>query len=588
MKALSKLNRTSKLWLWFVIAASITVLPACNQCTSSGPGVSSSAKGPTNDQLVLAMSQEFESLNPILQQMLATSYLNGFAIHSINWINKDWEWECALCTKIPSLENGLAKIVTENGVKKVISQWEIKAEAKWGDGAPVTGHDFKLSWQIGGSPNVAVGEKKNYTRIEDVTVDATNPKKFSIKHDKAYYDFYALSHNNIGFLPSHIEGPIWEKVKDQAGAYEKQTEYAKNPLNPGLYNGPYKISEIKLGSHIVFTQNEHFYGEAPKIQKIIAKLIPNTQTMEANLFSGSVDMISILGMTFDQALTLKEKLDKDPSLAGKYKVKFEPGLVYEHVDLNLRNPILKDVKVRKALRHGINLKELTDALFRGQQKPALHSVHPMDAYFSDDVQKYPFDIAKSKALLEEAGWKLNSSDGFRYKDGKKLTLNLMTTAQNKTREQVQVFLQAAWKKIGVNVTLKTQPARIYFGETVRKGRYPGMAMFAWISSPDNPPRSILHSSMIPTKNNSFSGQNSGGWTNPLVDKALDTIETELDAKERQKLMVKVLQEYNKDVPVIPLYFRSDVAVIPANLKNHFVTGHQHSAPRWAQYWDLGQ
>jgi len=578
-------NKKSRFWFGVVLVAALTVLPGCNQCSSGRVSVSDSS-APTNDQLVLAMSQEFENLNPILQQMLATSYLNGFVIHSINWINKDWEWECALCIKMPSLENGLAKIITENGVKKVVSEWEIKPKAKWGDGAPVTGHDFKLSWEVGSSPNVAVGEKTNYTRIESVTVDPENPKKFTIKHDKAYYDFYGLSDSNIGLIPSHIEAPIWEKTKNQAGAYEKQTEYAKNPLNPGLYNGPYRISEIKLGSHMVFTPNEHFYGKQPKIQKIIAKLIPNTQTMEANLFSGSVDMISILGMTFDQALTLKEKLDRDPKLAGKYKVKFEPGLVYEHVDLNLRNPLLQDVKVRKALRHGINVKELTDALFRGQQKPALHSVHPMDGYFTDNVERYPYDVAKSNALLEESGWELNKADNYRYKNGKKLTLNLMTTAQNKTREQVQVFLQAAWKKIGVHVTLKTQPARIFFGETVRKGLYSEMAMFAWISSPDNPPRSIVHSSMIPSKSNSFSGQNSGGWSNPAVDMALDSIETELDLEERKKLMVKVMQEYNKDVPTIPLYFRSDVAVIPANMKNHFVTGHQHSGPRWAQHWDL--
>lgn len=569
----------------FLLSVLFLGLTACTKCTSGPQNPTSNAKG-SNDQLILAMAQEFESLNPVIYQMLATSYIHGFTNRATNSINKDWKWECAVCVTIPTLENGLTKIIEEGGKKKVVSSWEIKPEAKWGDGVDVTGKDFELAWEVGSSDKVAVGEKDNYTRIEKVEIDPENPKKFTLTHDNAYYDYYKLANNSVSLLPAHLERAIWEKTKNETGSYEKQTNYSTNPLNPGLYNGPYVVSELKLASHVVLTPSKHFYGQQPKIQKIILKLIPNTQTMEANLFAGNVDALSILALTFDQALILEKKIKADPSLASRFQVKFREGLVYEHIDLNLkRNKILQDLRVRKALMHSLDRNKLTTALFEGKQKPALHNIHPLDVYYTEDVAKYPHSLEKAGALLDEAGWELGK-DGYRYKDGKKLTLSLMTTAQNKTRELVQVFLQSEWKKVGMDIVLKTEPARVYFGETVRKAKFPAMAMFAWISSPDNPPKSILHSSMIPTKANGFSGQNSAGWVNKEVDAAFDAIQLEFDVEKRKSLMKTVLQAYKAEIPVIPLYLRSDVAVIPTALKNFNLTGHQFSDSGWSEYWTL--
>lgn len=160
----------------------------------------------------------------------------------------------------------------------------------------------------------------------------------------------------------------------------------------------------------------------------------------------------------------------------------------------------------------------------------------------------------------------------------------MTTAQNKTRELVQVYLQNEWKKIGIEITIKNEPARVFFGETVRKAGYPAMAMYAWSSSPDNPPGSTLHSREIPTEKNGYSGQNSCGYSNPKVDQALDALDTEFDLEKRKTLMKSVIQAYVEEVPVIPLYLRSELAIIPKNLKNFVITGHQFTSAKDAYTW----
>jgi peptide/nickel transport system substrate-binding protein len=543
----------------------------------------SNATAASNKQLNIGITQEFENLNPIIAQMAASTYMYYMVGHPLVTINTAWQWECKLCVKLPTLENGGAHIVDEKGTKVLYVDWEINPKASWGDGKPVTGEDVKLSWQIGGDSAVSVGDKDVYQKIVAIDIDKKNPKKFTMKFKEPRYDYFQLG--TLYIVPKHIEGDVYAKSKGQAGAYEKQSTYNTNPTNPGLYSGPYVVKEIKLGSHVILERNPHYYGNKPAIEKIVFKLIPDTKTLEANLLSGTIDMISELGMSFDQALAFDKRAQRDAALKAKFLTIFEDGMTYEHIDMNLRNEYLKDIRVRQALIHAVDRDKLSTALFEGRQKKALSNIHPKDEYYTDKVVQYDYDPAKSIKLLEEAGFKKGPSNYFE-KDGKKLSFSLMTTAQNKTRELVQVFLQEQWKKIGIDISLENQPARVFFGETVRKARYNDMAMYAWISSPDNPPRSTLHSSQIPTKANGYNGQNSGGWSDPKVDALLDAILKEFAVKKRIEIMHQVQYEYTKQLPVLPLYMRAEIAVVPTTLKGFKITGHQFYSTLSVDQWNI--
>lgn len=538
---------------------------------------------PSNKQLTIGITQEFENLNPIIFQMAASSYIYYMASHPLVAIDQDWKWQCWLCTTLPTLENGLAKIIDEKGTKKLHVSWELKPTATWGDGTPVTAQDVKLSWEIGLSPNVSTGSKETYQRIEAINIDPKDPKKFTIVYKEIRYDYFQLG--TLYIVPAHIEGPIFAKTKNQQGAYEKQTAYNTNPTNPGLYNGPYTVKEIKLGSHVIFDRNPKYYGQKPAIDRVVMKLIPNTQTLESNLMSGTIDMISELGMSFDQALAFEKRVARDKGLQSRFSVLYADGMIYEHIDFNLRNETLADKRVRQALLYAVDRDKLTTALFENRQKKALSMIHPRDIYYTENVSKYEYSKEKALKLLEEAGWKKGSS-GFLEKDGKRLSLTLMTTSQNKTRELVQVFLQEEWKKLGVEISINNEPARVFFGETVKKGAYPALAMFAWVSSPDNPPRSTLHSKEIPTQANGWNGQNSGAWANKRVDQLLEDIFKEFDAQKRKVMMEEVQKIYTDEVPVMPLYMRADVSVIPANLKNFKMSGHQFYSTLNIDKWTL--
>jgi peptide/nickel transport system substrate-binding protein len=546
-----------------------------------------SAKSPaalSNDEFKIGISQEFENFNPLIKTMLATSYMYSLVGRAMVTLDATGKWVPQLAKSIPTLDNGGAKLTTINGKKVVVANWEILANARWSDGKPVICNDFKLARDIADSPNVSVAEKETYTQVEKVEWDPKTPQKCTFTYDKARWDYFQIAQTFP--LPSHLESAVWSQYGSQKEGYEKNTLYAKAPTTEGLYNGPYKISEVKLGSHVSFVPNPYFYGPAPKIKKIIVKLIPNTGTLEANLRSGTIDSVSSLGFTFDQALAFDRKVKAE---GLPYKVDFKPSLTYEHIDLNLDNPILKDVRVRKALVYSLNREDLVKALFDGKQQVALHNMTTIDPWFTADpkiITIYPYNKREAGKLFDEAGWKLNEKDGFRYKDGKKLSFQFMTTAGNKTRETVQTYLQGQWKAVGVEVIIKNEPARVFFGETLKKRRYGGMAMYAWVSSPENNPRSTLHSASIPTEKNGWSGQNQMGWANKANDKLIEQIEVEFDQKKRIELAHQMLKLYTDEVPVIPLYYRADIAVPPTALQNFRLTGHQFSETNEAELWDL--
>ncbi len=534
-----------------------------------------------NNEFKIGISQEFETLNPLIMQMVASVYIYSMVGRTLVTLDTNGKWITQLAKSIPSIENGQAKLSTVGGKKVLTAQWEIKEQARWGDGTPITCSDFAFSREVAGNNKVSVGSKEVFTMVEKVEWDPNNPKKCKFTYDKPRWDFYQLS--QFYPLPRHLEEPIYTKFSAENEGYEKNSNYSKNPTQAGLYNGPYLVSEVKLGSHIALTPNPHFYGSAPKLKKVIVKVIPNTATLEANLRSGTIDTVSSLGFTFDQAISFDKKV-KSEGLT--YNVIFKPSLTYEHIDLNLDNPLLKDVRVRKALLFALNRQELVQALFNGKQPVALHNLATIDPWFTNDPKKiviYNYDKRKAGQLLDEAGWKL-SNDGIRYKDGQKLSLQLLTTAGNKVRETVQTFLQSQWKSVGIEVLLKTEPARVFFGETMNKRQFSAMGMYAWNSSPEANLRPQFHSSNIPSEKNGFSGQNQMGWKNPKVDELLDLIEAEFNPKKRAQLAQKVLWHYTEDVPVIPLYYRADIAVVPTSLKNFALAGHQFAETNSIEEW----
>jgi peptide/nickel transport system substrate-binding protein len=527
------------------------------------------------ENLTIGITQFPSTLHPIIDSMLAKSYTQAMTLRPITAFDQDWKLICMLCTELPTIENGLAKRETyqQDGETRegIAVTYKLHPQATWGDGTPVTSADMVFTWEMGRDPRSGVANLEGFTRI--LSVEVIDNKTFTLHQDRVTYDYNSAS---LILVPAHIEQPIF--AADPA-EYRNRTAFDRDPFNPGLSFGPYRITAIEQGAKIELERNPTWWGTQGAFDRITIRIIENTAALEANLLSGTIDTIAgELGLTLDQALAFEKRN------GGRFDMLYQSGLVYEHIDLNLDNPVLADVKVRKALVYGLDRELISDQLFQGRQPVADSSVSPLDSVHSADTPRYDFDPGKAKTLLDEAGWSVMKR-GIRHNAaGEKLSLEIMTTAGNRSRELVQQVLQSQWRQLGIEVTIRNEPARVFFGETVTRRKFPAMAMFAWASSPENVPRTTLHSDQIPVAETSWSGQNYTGYASVEMDSLIDAIERELDFEKRKVLWARLQALYAEDLPVIPLYWRANSYPLPKWLKGVRPTGHQLTSTLWIEEW----
>ena len=212
-------------------------------------------------------------------------------------------------------------------------------------------------------------------------------------------------------------------------------------------------------------------------------------------------------------------------------------------------------------------------------------VNPLDAGYSADVPRYRYDPARGRGSCWKRRAGTRKAGGIRRNaQGQPLSFELMTTAGNRTRELVEQVLQSQWRKIGVEIRIKNEPARVLFGETLPHRRF-DMAMYAWISAPGeraalDPPFGAR--SRAPT--NGFAGQNLAGFNNPEMDRLIDALEIELDRDKRKTLWAEVQRLYATELPSLPLYFRSDSFILPKWLTGVRPTGNQYPTTLWITDW----
>lgn len=521
------------------------------------------------DELVLGMNTAPGTMNPMINAMLAKSLILNMTERPLTAYDAGWKQVCLACTELPTVENGKARLVDLADGKKGM---EIDIELKplvWADGTPLTARDFQFTIEVGKHPKSGVSSTEDYRRM--VKFDIKDDRHFTITMDRVTFDYNNL---DIVPLPARLEKPIFDA---DPAEYRNKTTYDTDPLNPGLAFGPYRIVELVRGSRIVLEQNSHWTGTKPQFRRIVIKIFENSSALEANLLSGNVDYIlGESGLSLDQVLAF-EKRHQD-----KYNVVYRPSLSYAHIDVKLDNPMLSDLRVRRALLMSIDRKTISDKLFDGKQPVADNETNPLDPMYSSAARHYAFDPAAAKKLLDEAGFS-QIKDGFRQNaKAERLSIELSFASGNRTLEQIAQVMQSQLKQVGIELRLKAAPARIYFDALTHRDF--ALAMYSWISRPQNVPRTTLHSREIPTAENGWSGQNYPGYANPEMDKAIDSAERELDPAKRRGYFADIQRLYAEELPVLPMFFRVDSFVIPKPLKGVVPTGHLNSSTLWIEQW----
>jgi peptide/nickel transport system substrate-binding protein len=543
-----------------VVVVAGAALLAGLACTRSG------APAAKKRSITIGITQEPDTLWMPMKQMNASEHIGRPGALSLTVFDERWQLVPQAAVEIPTLENGGLELFEEAAATRMRATWRLKDGLFWADGQPVTADDFVFTWQLYKDDRLEIVDRTVSDRV--LQMEAPDPRTLIVTFSEPYA-YYAVFRNHE-VLPRHLVEPIW-KAK---GAGLKEDRFGTVPV----LGGAFTIAEWVPGSHIVARRNPHAVTFKPKLDEIVWRIIPQTTTLEANLLSGSIDAISVIGLTFDQALALEKRLPE------RFELRITEALHLEHIDLNLENPILKDRRVREALLWAADRQAVVDTLFGGRLEVAHAGEPARSVYYNPEVPRRTFDPARARALLEEAGW-LPGAGGVRQKDGTPLRLTLTTTSGDKVRELVEEILVASWRSVGIDVVVQNQPAKILFGDTMRHRKFDGMVMFTWSKDPVQINEALWRCDQIPREDNGWRGQNFPGYCNPSLDVILKAMTRELDVQKRQKLGRELERILADDLPMLPLYFRAELSVVPRGFVGWRPTGLLQSMAWNAHEWE---
>ena len=394
-----------------------------------------------------------------------------------------------------------------------------RKDVTWHDGTPLTAADMMYTLSVimdekqntKGRSTFVFGDKSvKYTQKDDYTVEFELPQiNMSFTQDLA----------DVKPIPKHI--------------YEGQADIAKSPDNAKpVGNGSFKFKEQKSGELYQVERNDNYYGDVALLDGIVYRVIPDSNAVGIALENGEITASYVRAAQVERYKT-NERLQL---------VTFSEGMV-NNIFFRVSNPKVNDVKVRQALSYAIDKEKLLKGAYGGSEYATIaHSPFSQETqYYTNDVEKYPYNIEKAKELLKEAGVA-------------SLSLRLMYTAGNAAQEKEGLLIQEMLKQIGVTVELLPLERGAFIEKLLNVNNQDfEMALNGYVMG-DNPDtyRALFTIG---------SPENFSGYINPEINTLFTAAAVETDNSKREKMYKDIQQMLVKDaVQISTAYVKSIVAV----------------------------
>src|SRR6187401_3179562 len=241
---------------------------------------------------------------------------------------------------------------------------------------------------------------------------------------------------------------------------------------------------------------------------------------------------------------------------GKLQIATGAGSDYAYVARNLKDPILQNGEVRRAIGFAIDREAIVKYLRRGFASPAVGILPPMSWAFQADVFSFRHDPAEAKRLLDAAGFSDPDGDG----PGTRMTLTLKTSTSEVYRIQAAA-IQQDLARVGIALQIRSQEFATLQSDMIKGNFQMYTAQFVGVTDPDML-RRVFHSSQVPQK----SGFNRVFYSNAAVDSLIDQASAAVDDERRRELYGEVQRVVARDAPYIPLWYKTNVAVFQPGLQ----------------------
>lgn len=440
---------------------------------------------------------------------------------------------------------------------------KLNDKATWSDGKPVVAEDVVFTLNLIANPDSATAFGSNIGTLDGV--DSTTGKlpkgkteipglKAVDEHTVEFTTAAPVDSNlikeligtKLSILPSHL-------LSDVDPAKFAQDDYAKMP---DVTSGPYKITKYTNNVSVEFAANEKYYLGAPKIKKMIMKIMPaanlagelQTGTIQANS-AGGIGNIPIKDLKTVQGLP-----DVNTTVS--------PTIAFQTVMFN--NEVFKNKTIRQGLAHAVNRQQIVDQLLNGKGEIVDGPYTSQSPYLDTDLEKTSYDPALAKKLIKKSGWDTD----------KKITFVVPTG--NQIREQAADIMLQNFKDVGLNVVEEK-----YDFPTVlameQKSQYDiGLVGLTFNIDPDV-------TSMF-SKGGSFNLMN---YDDPKSEKLLKQGKSEPDPAKRKAIYSQLQQIWQDDMPVLTTYSDSSIASKNKSLEVGGAKPFWYGTAADLQEWTLG-
>lgn len=476
----------------------------------------------TPNSITTGSLADAKRLLPLLASDSASGDISGWIFNGLTKYDKNLRIIGDLAESWDILSNGLEII------------FYLRKGVLWHDGVEFTADDVIFTYNKVIDPKVPTPYSSIYGPVE--RVESLDKYTVRVLYKEPYAP--ALESWGMGILPKHIlEG------KDISDEY-----YNRNPIG----TGPYKLKEWITGQKIVLKAFDNYFEGKPKIQHYIARVISDTATMFLELKSGGIDF---MGLTPPQY-----KLQANKDKFNRYFQKFRyPSFGYTYLGYNLLDQRFADKRVRKALTHAINKKDIIAGVLLGYGIPCTGPFPSESWAYNTQVKDLEYNPDKAIELLTEAGWK-KGKNGLLQKHGETFSFTVLVNQGNEARLKTAQIIKENLKKIGIDMKIKVLEWQAMLHEFIDKKRFEAVIM-GWALSRDPDIYDIWHSSK--TKEGEF---NFISYKNEEIDKLLIEGRRTFDFSKRQKIYHRIHEILSEEQPCTFLYVPDALPVIHKRFK----------------------
>jgi peptide/nickel transport system substrate-binding protein len=396
---------------------------------------------------------------------------------------------------------------------------------QFSSGEPVTANDVKATYEAIRDPRAHSAKQQELEPIESVDVLDRLTVRFRLRYPFAPF----LSETGLGILPA--------------------SQIAASPTKPlaqPVGSGPFRLVEFLPDDRLVLARNPNYPLGAPRLAGVVFTEVPDAVSRLLELKRGTLDLVQN-GIDPDSLAWLR----KQPNI----RIATGPSTTFQYLGMNLREPPLSDLRVRQAIAHAIDRNAIVDTILKGLATPATGLLPPTHWAYSADVTTYAYNPKRAKELLDEAGYTDPDGDG----PAPRFRLSYKTTVVE-LRRRIAEVLQGQLAQVGIALDVRSYEWATFYND-IKRGDFQ-LYSLAWVGIEDPDIYYLTcHSSQTPPQ-----GNNRGYFHEKTIDALTEAGRRALSLGERRRLYGEVQRRVSQLLPIIPLWWPTNVAAMSRRLK----------------------